>query len=409
MAKKNSKNMKTLFDKPATNPIYKGLYLIAIILILFGVYLLSKTLLTPPVQTFPLPEGSDVSNYSVPFYIFTDCTENTIIACQQFAIFSIKGEAQSLPLGSYGGKIDQATTLYKQSAGKKLEKATALLQVESFPDPEDENNNILFSPSIYLVDLENNIVKLSESWNFVMRDPERSREICKTIYSGAECLEKTGFIYAAALKDKTICSQYSDNPLLYKDCLDNVAVALEYADLCSKESNCINKIAVKTQNRSVCNNKYTITGHIRCLQDVRFIESVQNSNTTGCLNMTGKKNCLTQIAIKEQDQTICEEAGTPEDKESCLLTFAIETENHELCSELTEEEPCLRQVAYAKKDPSLCPETDTTCSNKLAITLQDTTLCKDELCSKQVKTAQKLGLVCSPNDNICNAFIEQES
>ena len=404
--KQPKKQVKTLFDQPA-NPIKRVLFVgipAFVIIIMFIIVLLNQ----PGTATFPPTELESRETFTVPYELYESCSGEVVTACQQYAIFTLKEQAYSLPISAYGALTEEFAAASRKSLGRKLQKQSSLLQVEASFDEETQQYTDIFSPNIYVLDLENNVIKRVESKNFVMREPDRSREICKFEYTGEECLYKTGISYAASTNDPTLCKQYDENPTLLMSCDKNLAVALDSTDFCRGDSTCITAVARNTEDPIKCNQVENLFSKYRCRQEVRLVEGLETLNISLCLNMSDESQvtCASAVAIANNDDSFCEVIN---DIDGCKENLAIETQDSALCKQISTTTSCLQGIAFTTKDASFCDVTDNECYTALAISNKDTNLCKNDDCKEQVATAKKYDLSCLPDDAVCLGFIEQEA
>jgi len=101
----------------------------------------------------------------------------------------------------------------------------------------------------------------------------------------------------------------------------------------SSKANCYRQLAEQEGNKEICEN---IEGYI----DI-------------------KDACLSQVAVKNQDAELCEQAGGQ--KDFCLGRVALLTQNELLCDKLSTElgrYACYVRIATKKKDKTICEKID---------------------------------------------------
>jgi hypothetical protein len=157
----------------------------------------------------------------------------------------------------------------------------------------------------------------------------------KTENQRFECIQKIVLLK----KDDLICKKI-DNQIEKEICLRDIAIENQNKLLCKKIKNkfdremCLREIAIDTSNEGLCKELTGVNKDI-CLHNFIVLDSDFN-NCDKIKNEQLNLNCKINIAINNEDDTICYDLNI-EDKNICLKNYAsFHADNLSYCQKITD-------------------------------------------------------------------------
>lgn len=224
-------------------------------------------------------------------------------------------------------------------------------------------------------------------------------------------------IFANATKSKNpdLCNQLKYSARPKEQCIAYSVSGLEDLELCKSidryKSDCVSNIAIKLNDISVCKDltEPTAIEYSRTTCEAQYYNSLTNADQCEALESykTGlSEPCYQNLAKKNNDYELCRKVSDDYQRiGNCMLPIAIETLNPSIC--LNEAE--FDEIGLTER-----------CVSRIATTTEDSDLCnslKDvedkDKCISGVAVALEDKKLCSlvadsEIRNMCNVFVEQK-
>jgi len=148
---------------------------------------------------------------------------------------------------------------------------------------------------------------------------------------------------------------------------------------------CISAVALRDGDSTICEqikNEFMMAACISLIAECRKDESLCDDRIS---DLSYQYTCIEGVAKAKKDVSLCNSMENPRYKNSCIETVAEAREDVSLCDLLesnSDKDDCIVKVAVAKEDESLCHTLHNTldywqhqCTMKVAMVKQDMGLC----------------------------------
>ncbi|MBR9700048.1 hypothetical protein GOV09_06325 [Candidatus Woesearchaeota archaeon] len=213
---------------------------------------------------------------------------------------------------------------------------------------------------------------------------EDERDARDTVRRRDNCYVKV----AAGLKDLKICDNLVEQDKNAQECKQGVAVAKEDIKLCkelegSRVRNCITDIAVNQKKMHTCHELETDSDKYSCYHDVGIAkESVDICEQIHPSASHSRNDCFNQIAVKKNDETICNSIGQESLADRCRTSIALKKNDETICEGNSFKNFCWMQMAAKQQDFSLCLrmkddyDGQDNCLGQVAVLKSEVSICK---------------------------------